>query len=217
LCYDIVITGADPTWERGIMTSGTFWFDLPTEFVPKRSISGFTLEPGETRVVFAADGPGAIVHIWATALDVDLRNVILEMFWDGQETPSVACPLAEFFGIGHGLNSMPFSSALLYNAPQRGYNCYFPMPFGKHALIRMRNDGDTPSPVMRFDCDYRLFEEEATPMRFHAQWRRVCPALRRAEPLSIVEAQGRGFLAGVVEQYDVDTQLDPPWAKQGRW
>lgn len=180
------------------MRTDCFWFDFPSEFRPGRAISDPELDPGQSRVVADLQGPGVILHLWASAFPVDLRNVILEIFWDNDETPSVECPLADFFGIGHGLTSSPFSSALLYNAPDRGYNSYFPMPFGARALIRLRNDGDTRSPEMRMDVDYRTFTEPVTPMRFHTQWRRVNPALRRAEPLSLIEATGDGFVAGIV-------------------
>ena len=180
------------------MRTGCFWFDFPQEFRPGRSISAPGLEPDESVTVADIAGPGVIVHIWASAFPVDLRNVILEMFWDDAEAPSVECPLADFFGIGHGLTSSPFSSQLLYNAPERGYNCYFPMPFASRAVIRLRNDGATPSPEMRLDCDYRTFAEPVTPMRFHTQWRRVNRAFRRAEPLSLMEATGQGFIAGIV-------------------
>jgi len=50
---------------------------------------------------------------------------------DGEEHPSVECPIGDFFGIGHGvdlqLNSMPIRVTSL----GRGRNCYWPMPFRK--------------------------------------------------------------------------------------
>lgn len=30
-----------------------------------------------------------------------LRKLVLEMYWDGEENPSVRVPFGDFFGIGH--------------------------------------------------------------------------------------------------------------------
>ena len=30
-----------------------------------------------------------------------LRKLVLEMYWDGEDNPSVRTPLGDFFGVGH--------------------------------------------------------------------------------------------------------------------
>ncbi len=62
------------------------------------------------------------------------------MYWDGEEHPSVECPIGDFFGMGHGLDK-PFTSLpVRVSSDGRGRNCYWPMPFRKSARITVTND-----------------------------------------------------------------------------
>ena len=89
------------------------------------------------------EGPGAINHIWITVdaktTDADcfvLRDLVLRMYWDDEDEPSVESPLGDFFCCGFGrecnINSMPIAVV-----PSRGLNCYFQMPFRKKARITL--------------------------------------------------------------------------------
>ena len=66
-----------------------------------------TVKAGESVTLMNVDGPGVIRHIWMTVTDRTsptgpnvLRNLILEFYWDGEETPSVQCPIGDFFCCG---------------------------------------------------------------------------------------------------------------------
>jgi hypothetical protein len=62
------------------------------------------VEPGERRTLAEIDGPGLVRHLWMTMglpQDDYLRRVILRMYWDGSDEPSVECPIGDFFGLGH--------------------------------------------------------------------------------------------------------------------
>lgn len=131
--------------------------------------------PGESRILLAEDLPGCIKHIWITVGNDDSfpRKLVLRMWWDGEETPSVEVPLGDFFGIGHGVFKN-FVSLPLQMSPEdgRGMNCWFPMPFDS-ARIEVTNEGDRPINLY-FYIDYEQYEI-AHPegiARFHAQWRR---------------------------------------------
>lgn len=44
------------------------------------------------------DGPGVIRHMWFTMRSGEFfRNIILRIYWDGEETPSVELPYRRFF------------------------------------------------------------------------------------------------------------------------
>ncbi len=45
------------------------------------------------------EGQGAIQHIWLTPTG-HWRFWILRIYWDGQEQPSVECPVGDFFACG---------------------------------------------------------------------------------------------------------------------
>ena len=158
-------------------------------------------------------GAGYITHIWMTANSIEdhyLRKVLLRMFWDEEQEPSVLVPLGDFFGMGHGL-TRNFVSLPLSMSPRngRGLNCFFPMPFYKKAKIEAVNEGNQPL-TLYFYIDYEIHSklEEDLGM-FHAQWRRENPTtavnppgdrdkvnLDGKENYVILEAEGRGHYVG---------------------
>ncbi|MHA1451710.1 MAG: DUF2961 domain-containing protein, partial [Promethearchaeota archaeon] len=101
----------------------------------------FEIQPNEKKILFEVDGPACIKHIWMTMGAIGAgqhwrRNVIIRMYWDGEEHPSVEVPISDFFGLGHG-EIKNFVSAPLQMRPRgrRGFNCWWPMPFKNHAKI----------------------------------------------------------------------------------
>ena len=65
-----------------------------------------SIEPGKTAVLAEIKGPGAIHHIWVTIAAEAFygRKIVLRVYWDGEDVPSVEAPIGDFFGVGHGLN-----------------------------------------------------------------------------------------------------------------
>ena len=88
------------------------------------------MEKGETRVLAEIEGPGAIQQFWITPANVRWRDLILRIYWDGQEQPSVECPLGDFFACGWNQYAQVSSLAVCVN-PGRAFNCYWEMPFRK--------------------------------------------------------------------------------------
>jgi hypothetical protein len=84
------------------------------------------------------EGPGAIQQIWITPAHVRWRDLILRIYWDGQEHPSVEAPLGDFFACGWGRYAQVNSLAVCVN-PGRAFNCYWEMPFRKGARITLEN------------------------------------------------------------------------------
>jgi hypothetical protein len=72
------------------------------------------------------------------------------------------------------------------------------MPFNKHAVVTVTNDGSKRVDALYFHVDYRL---EPHPMReiryFHTQYRNYFPA-PRGKALVICEATGKGHYVGTV-------------------
>ncbi len=79
------------------------------------------IEPNKTFVLADINGCGAIQHIWMTPAGNDRLN-ILRIYWDGEETPSVECPLGDFFACGLGEYAQVTSLAVCVN-PKSGFNC----------------------------------------------------------------------------------------------
>ena len=164
-------------------------------------------------------GPGVIQHIWVT---VDkktspadcfvLRDLVLRMYWDGEETPSVEAPLGDFFCSGFAtdctLNSIP-----MVVVPARGLNCYFPMPFGRSAKITLENQhvGDIPS--FFYQVDYTLYDELPPETGyFHAQWRRERLTEKGKDYVILDGVKGKGQYVGT---YLALTTLERYWWGEG--
>lgn len=155
-----------------------------------------TVPAGATHMLADLAGAGKIEHIWLTTRcysPMYLRKLVIEMYWDGEENPSVRSPLGDFFGVGHATCthyvSLPLSMVF---GPRRGpkgpfaaaMNCYFPMPFAEGARIQIRNESDQPIENLFFYVDYELTEE---PMpedvgRFHAMWNSGMPCVPMTPP-----------------------------------
>ncbi|MCL6431304.1 MAG: DUF2961 domain-containing protein [Anaerolineae bacterium] len=182
------------------------------------------IQPGETATLAEIGGAGCIRHIWFTIACEDrlyLRKLVLRMYWDGEESPSVETPVGDFFGVGHGVAAHFVSLPLnMTCGPGRrrnaGMNCFFPMPFATHARITIENPCQVPVPAFYYYIDYEslavLPEDQG---RFHAQWRceHPCQPVIHPDPEKevnltgrdnyvLLEAEGRGHYVGCVLNVD---------------
>ena len=138
-----------------------------------------TIAPGETLTLLEESGPGVITHVWFTLASDEpyhLKKLVLHMYWDGEATPSVETPLGDFFGLGLG-DYYVFESTPLSVAPSHALNCFFPMPFQKHARITVTNMGQQKVDAFYFNIDFQLLPQPLPPdtMYFHAQYRQASP------------------------------------------
>ena len=104
------------------------------------------IKPGETRTIGEVAGPGIIKHIWITIASNErdhLKKIVLRIYWDGEENPSVETPIGDFFGLGLGRYFM-YDSKFLSVGSQRALNASFPMPFKKSAKITITSECDNP-------------------------------------------------------------------------
>src|SRR5579885_3175240 len=102
--------------------------------------------PGERVTLADIDGPGVVRHVWMTfppGPPEQMRAVTMEVFYDGASEPSVSVPCLDFFGIPHG-RPVAYTSALASMQEGRGFNAYFPMPFGRHLRVELTNGGTRP-------------------------------------------------------------------------
>jgi len=152
--------------------------------------------PGSTTVTLAdIEGSGAIQHSWLTCDPALWRRLVLRMYWDDEETPSVETPLGDFFCMGWCERANLFSLAVAVN-PAGGLNCYWEMPFQRHARITVENL--TPDKVSGFyyQITYTLTDVPADRAQFHAQWRRSNPLPYRQVHTLVDGVQGNGHYVG---------------------
>ncbi len=156
---------------------------------------------GETCEFANIQGPGAIQHIWMSPTG-KWRTSILRFYWDDQETPSVECPVGDFFCCGWQEYHKVSTLAVCVN-PGSGLNCYWTMPFRKRCRITMENRGDE-SMVLFYQVDYALGEIPEDAAYFHAQFNRVNP-LPYKEVYTILDGvKGKGQYVGTYMAWGVN-------------
>jgi hypothetical protein len=157
--------------------------------------------PGETFELADIREPGAIQHIWMTPTG-PWRFSILRIYWDDCATPSVECPVGDFFACGWGKFAQVSSLPVCVN-PGSAFNCYWEMPFRKRCRMTMTNLGDEAM-TLYYQIDYTLTEVPDDVAYFHAQFRRVNP-LPYKEVYTILDGvKGRGHYVGTYMAWGVN-------------
>jgi hypothetical protein len=167
-----------------------------------------------TVTIMDVEGPGTVEHIWMAA-GRDFkgygRATILRFYWDGEDTPSVEAPLSDFFAIGND-KFAPINSAVVVDVPTASMNCYWPMPFRKHARVTLTNDSDKPLPLFTWQIDYRLSAVPSEAGYFHAQWRRTTVDRARPDYTILDGIKGDGHYVGTFLAW---THMSTGWFGEG--
>jgi hypothetical protein len=159
------------------------------------------IESGEVFTIADIEGPGAIQQIWMTPTGT-WRHSIIRFYWDGEETPSVECPVGDFFACGWQKYAHVNSLPVCVN-PGSALNCYWEMPFRKHCRITMTNIG-AEAMGLYYQVNYTLTEVPEDVAYFHAQFRRTNP-LPYKEDYTILEGvKGQGHFVGVYMAWGVN-------------
>jgi|Deesub1362A_J573_1020465.scaffolds.fasta_scaffold00116_63 hypothetical protein len=156
---------------------------------------------GETKVVALLPGPGEIKHIWMTASSLDIRYpraLVLRIYWDGSDVPSVETPIGDFFAVGNGMLATVNSLPVKVSSYGRGYNCYWQMPFRKGAKITITNESNRAPATCYFQVDWVKYDREPeSVMYFHARYHQEYPP-KIGEPYTVFIGEGRGHYVGTV-------------------
>ncbi|MCQ2432159.1 MAG: DUF2961 domain-containing protein, partial [Clostridia bacterium] len=151
--------------------------------------------PGETFTLADIEGPGMIRHIWMVDSGGVGRRLLLRMYWDGSETPSVETPFGDFFASADYQDYVPMSSLMVCVGPKRGFNCYWEMPFYKHCRMTLENTHDEAVTVY-YQIDYVIGELPEGCGYFHAQFRRVNPLPYKSVYTILDGVKGKGQYVG---------------------
>ena len=173
------------------------------------------LGPGEVYTVAEIEGAGTILRIWMTTMQPMpglLHNfnlfLVLRFYWEGEERPSAEVPFGCFFGVPWGKYTHYIAEPL--SCTSGGYNCQFPMPFSRSCRIDVVNQAPVPCMAFFFQVQYLELDEQPSPLRFHALWRRESPT-REGIPYRVLEATGAGHFAGMhLWMQKSGRWLDPP-------
>jgi hypothetical protein len=125
--------------------------------------------------------------------------MIVRIWFDGEQNPSVESPPGDLFGLCHGVPFYPLMSLYLTSQDVAGYNMYFPMPFAQSARIELEV-GPEQAHTILYHVDWHRYPRGSLqePLRFHAQWRREFPTQSFGEEYTVLDAVGPGRLMGFV-------------------
>ena len=153
------------------------------------------VQPGEVFTMADITGPGIIRHIWITDSCPKNRTLILRMYWDGSDTPSVEVPLGDFFACAEYQNYAQVTSLPVCVNPKRAFNCYWDMPFYQNARITIENIYHEKITVY-YQIDYHAGEIPEKRGYFHAQFHRENPLKEKGIYTILDNVQGNGQYVG---------------------
>ncbi|MCC6310296.1 MAG: DUF2961 domain-containing protein [Trueperaceae bacterium] len=196
------------------------------------------IQPGETVTIAETAGAGIVTHLWVTISCQSpnyLRKIVLRAYWDGEEHPSIECPIGDLFGMGHG-QTRNFASLPLQMSPQDGkaFNCYFPMPFANGMRFTITSECEHQV-LFYYYLDFEVHAALQPQLgRFHAQWRRAIPngedpsgmsseeflfMGKNSDPAknyTILEAAGHGHYVGcLLSVYSLRRSREWDWYGEG--
>jgi hypothetical protein len=215
------ISAENPTGEKG---QGCRWEPNPSDPNLVHSTAaldlgrGWKVRPfikvkaGERVTLADIAGPGCINELFITSDLPEYRALVLRIYWDGEETPSVETPLGDFFARGHDsaphlVNSLPVNVG-----PRCGCSCYWQMPFRKHARITLENQAARDANVVAYRVLYKLHPVPDDAAYFHAQWRRSMTRRDYPEHVILDGVAGQGLYVGT---YLAWTSFSSSWWGEG--
>ncbi|MHC4640756.1 MAG: glycoside hydrolase family 172 protein [Planctomycetota bacterium] len=197
-------------------------FDPKGKPDPNSNWDNKSVKPGDTKVLMDVKGPGVITHIWITFLapephpwakkgSANHQQMLLRMYWDQNKRPAVEAPVGDFFANSFGKRSEVISLPVAVEDAD-SYNCFWHMPFRKHARIEIVNQSDKPISLLYYNIDW--IKKDSIPKDtpyFYAQYRQEYPAAN-GEDYLILETEGKGHYVGTV--LSVRTR-SPSWFGEG--
>ncbi|UCD75250.1 MAG: DUF2961 domain-containing protein [Phycisphaerales bacterium] len=197
-------------------------YDPKGELDPNSNWDNKNVPPGETKVLLEADGPGVITHIWMTFLgpephpwakegSANHQEMLLRIYYDGDERPGVEAPVGDFFANCFGLRREVISVPVVVEDAD-SYNCFWHMPFRKSIRIEVINQSDRQISLLYYNIDWikKVSLPEDTPY-FYAQYRQEYP-VEQGHDYVILDTEGKGHYVGTV--LAVRTR-SPSWFGEG--
>lgn len=158
------------------------------------------LGKGETKTIATLEGPGKIVHMWFVPSSTNIRwprALVLRIYWDGSDIPSVETPLGDFFAVGNGMLATVNSLPVKVSSYGRGMNCYWQMPFKKGARVTITNESEEATAGTYFMIDWvKLPKAPKNVMYFHARYHQERPEM--GKPYTFFDGEGNGHYVGTV-------------------
>jgi hypothetical protein len=178
-----------------------------TTFDPVTKNKAYPIQPGEKKTLVHYHQAGIITRLWMTFSGwfwmhwepetftdpAILKNLILRIYWDERDDPSVEAPIGDFFGIGQCMYKQYLSKYI--GMSSGGFYNYFPMPFSKGVRIEVENTHDKVVPYVFLNANYQALDKlPADAGRFHCLYN--AGTNPGSENITVLKATGRGHYVG---------------------
>ena len=170
------------------------------------------MAPHEKVIIADIVGSGEIVQLFLTSDRANLGELMLRMYWDNEEIPSVDCPMGAFFCMGHDGCVHTVISLPVTVAPYKGMNAYWRMPFRTHARIEVENCGNTATEILAYKVLYHIKDIPEGTAYFHAQYRTSVTTSERPVHTILDGVRGKGVYVGT---YLAWTGMNSGWWGEG--
>jgi len=137
-----------------------------------------------------------------------LRELTLQIYWDGETKPAVWAPIGDFFGTAPGKNE--YRSLPMGIIEGEFYSNWY-MPFDSKASIRLTNDGNKERELVFIISHVPLTRPVEELGRFHAKWHRdafLPDRIDRWPDWTLLTTAGRGRFCGTMLHV---------WNPKGEW
>jgi len=190
------ISFENPTGEPGNGGMAASGLGVGRKGFPARDIV-----PGETVVLCDIAGPGTIRHIWMTGSfnndPIGIRSMVVRGYWEGQEHPSIECPLGDLMGSAHGKVNA-YQSAVHSTGINSAFNIWLPMPFQTSGKLTLTNEGDKDI-IVFYQVDYTTGDQHPDDLgRLHVCFRRENPTTLKTDFEILPRREGKGRYIGTV-------------------
>ncbi len=158
-----------------------------------------TLKPGASTTLINISKGGRIVGLEfspAGAFAGLANSVDIRITWDGEKTPALYAPVADFFGYAFGSPSM---KGHMVGVDDKKAYCYIPMPFDRSAkveLIYRKTSGIQSALKISGRVEWISEKRRPTEGKFYAYWKREVPA--SGKPYVFLAGSGKGHYIGTL-------------------
>ncbi len=152
------------------------------------------LLPGENATIARLVGPGVIRCLRVSCANVaNMKNVLLQIYWDNKTTVGFGSYLADIFGQKFGASDWR-GSAMGFSGGE-GY-IHYPMPFKRSATVCLSNRGSSAASVHISASSAPLGPQETTDRYFCCHWKTAIGT--RDKDLRLLSIKGAGHFVGCI-------------------
>ncbi len=170
------------------------------------------IQPKTTVTLAEWSGSGVIRQFFIASDRKNFSELIVRMYWDGETTPSVNCPVGAFFCMGHDGNPHNVYSLPVVVAPYKGCNCYWSMPFKKGFRIELENIADNYTEILAYKVLFHEQPVEENISYFHATYNHSVTSETNHSHVILDNVHGCGVYVGTYLAWKSNS---PRWWGEG--